>query len=420
MDACLWIVVAATILSGFFSLVSISLRSFRRVHLEEAFGGEEGDRLKEFERHLHSLRLTFSFCRALTNLVLAVAMVYLFDAPGVGWHRAVLALLAAGGVIAVFGVAIPSAWAAHAGEKMLAGTFGLLKAIRFAFLPITAVMRAFDTPIRRLSGVSDEEVADEENAKQEILQAASEGQAEGAVEPEEVEMIESVMEFGDTRADEIMTPRTDIFALPIGTPWQQACRQVAEAGHSRVPIYENDLDNIIGVLYAKDLLTYAGSSNEASLKPIMRKPFFVPQTKPLDDLLREFKVRKVHVAVVLDEYGGTAGMVTIEDVLEEIVGDISDEYDKPEPALMRRIDERSAEVEGRMYIDDLNEAMGLHIPEDEDYDTVAGFVFSELGYIPAVGETLEAKGAKFTVLAANDRKISRLRVEVLPDEQAEG
>ncbi len=161
------------------------------------------------------------------------------------------------------------------------------------------------------------------------------------------------------------------------------------------------------------MLKCAVGSEPADLRGLIRKCYFVPETKSLDDLLKEFKLRKVHLAVVLDEYGGTAGLVSVEDVIEEIVGDISDEYDEAVPAAVERIDERTAEVDGRFYVDELNDALGLELPEDEDYDTIAGFVFSELGYIPTVGETLEAGDAKFTVLAADERKITRLRVELL-------
>jgi CBS domain containing-hemolysin-like protein len=282
--------------------------------------------------------------------------------------------------------------------------------LRYALSPLIAVMHAFHMPIRRLSGQADSDEETGESAREEILQVATEGQAEGAVAAEQVEMIESVIEFSNTQAGEIMTPRTDVVALPLETPLPEARRQTLESGHTRMPIYEGDLDNIIGILYAKDLLGYTEPSPAADLRSVMRKPFFIPESKPLNALLRDFKNRKVHMAVVLDEYGGTAGLVTIEDVLEEIVGDISDEYDETTPALMRRLDAWTAEVEGRMYIDDLNDAMGLSIPEDEDYDTVAGMVFSELGYIPKAGETLAAHGATFTVLAADERKITRLRV----------
>ena len=412
----LWVVLALAVLSCFFSLVGISLRSFRRAELEKAFGGPSGRRrLERLEAELSSLRLTVSLCRVACNLTLVVVLLAVVGASGGGWGRVVLATAAAVAIIAVFGLAIPHAWAAYAGEKAIAAAYPILVAVRCALWPITALMGLFDVPVRRLAGITTEPAANGDSAKQEILHAAVVGRAEGAVNAEEAEMIESVIEFGQTHAGEIMTPRTDIFAIPVETRWEDACREVWQAGHSRVPIYERDIDNIIGILYAKDLLEQVRRGEPAGLREIMRKCYFVPETKALDSLLREFKGRKVHIAVVLDEYGGTAGLVTIEDVLEEIVGDISDEYDQAEPAQMLATDERTVEADGRVYIDDLNDALEIEIPEDEDYDTVAGFVFSELGYIPAVGETLEAQGARFTILAADERKITRLRVERAQD-----
>ncbi|MCK4275668.1 MAG: HlyC/CorC family transporter, partial [Phycisphaerae bacterium] len=305
---------------------------------------------------------------------------------------------------------IPHAWATYAGEKIVYALVRPLVVCRYALYPIAAIMQAFDVPVRRLCGILPQ-AAENDNAKQEILQAATEGQAEGAVDADEVEMIESVIEFGETQAAEIMTPRTDVFALPVDTAWENACQKVTAAGHTRVPVYEGDLDNIIGILYAKDLLRYTAEPKPKDVREIMRNPFFIPESKLLDDLLREFKGRQVHLAVVLDEYGGTAGLVTIQDVLEEIVGEITDEYDRTEPVLMEQIDEKTAQVDGRMYVDDLNDAMGLSLPEDEDYDTVAGLVFSELGYIPPEGEQLKAHGAAFTILAADERKITKLKVQ---------
>ena len=421
MSPFLWVVLTATALSGFFALASCALRAFRRVRLEEAFTGPTGrKRLETLENHLKSLRLTTAFCRAVANLVLVVAFVYLLGAPNGQWARAIWATAAAAAVIAIFGVAIPHAWASHAGEKVLARVLPVLMAFRYALYPVTAMMEAFDLPVRRLSGVADDEVQDEgESVKQEILHAASAGQAEGHVDAEEVEMIESVMELDETCAAEIMTPRTDIFALSVDMPLQEACEQTIEAGHTRVPLYEGDIDNIIGILYAKDLLQHVTQSEPPELRSVMREPYFVPETKSLDDLLREFKARKVHLAVALDEYGGTAGLITIEDILEEIVGEIADEYDRIEPDMLRRVDQRTVEADGRLHIDELNDAMELELPEDGDYDTVAGLVFSELGYIPTEGESLEAHGARFTVLAADERKISRLRVELLQQQPEE-
>ena len=414
-------VLICTVLSGFFSLAGHALGSFSRVRLEEAFSGPGGRRrLARLERHLRALRLTASWCRVASNLGLVVAMVYVLGGPAAGAGRLVAAAAAGAGLIALFGVAIPHAWAAHAGERFLAACLGVLLAVRYALYPLVAAMQAFDLPIRRLTGLSDAQDENDESAKQEILQVATEGRAEGTVDAEEVQMIQSVMEFGETHVGEIMTPRTDIFALHVDTVLGEATGRIVEAGHTRVPVFQGDLDNIIGVLYAKDLLQRAEGSAPAKLRDIMRKPFFVPETKPLDDLLREFKNRKVHIAVVLDEYGGTAGLVTVEDLIEEIVGDISDEYDRAAPALMKAVDDKMAEVDGRLPVDDLNDAMGLAVPEDEDYDTVAGLVFFELGYIPKVGETLDAWGATFTVLEADARRITRLRVQRIGSRGASG
>jgi len=410
-----WVVVGATALSGFFALTSYSLRVARRVQLEEVFSGPRGPRrLALLERHLPALRLTTSFLRAVSNLLLTISMLYLLDVWEHGAWRLAGAAAAVAGLVALFGIVIPHMWASYGGEKVLRRTLGFLVACRYALYPLVTVMAAFDLPIRRLSGVADREHGNgEEAAKAEILQAAEDGAAEGAVDAEEVEMIESVMEFGETHAGEIMTPRTDLFALPIETPWQEACARIVAAGHTRVPVYEGDIDNIVGVLYAKDLLHLVAQNRQVPLREIMRKPYFVPETKPLDDLLRQFKRRKVHIAIVLDEYGGTAGIATIEDLLEEIVGEIADEYDLEEPEEMERLDDRTVEIDARMHIDDLNDALELELPEDEDYDTVAGFIFSELGYIPQVGEKLESHRARFAVLAADERRLVRLRVERL-------
>jgi putative hemolysin len=412
MQPLMFLALLATVLSGFFALTGFSLRAFGRAKLEKAFSGPRGSRrLERFDRHLRGLQLTASFGRALSNLVLVVAILYLFD-PEREVFRAILAPLIAGGIIAIVGVGIPSAWARHAGEKVLAATLEVMLVFRYLFYPFVAVMAAMDVPVRRLAGVAGRRDGEMDAVKQEILQAASEGRAEGAVGEQEADMIASVVSLDEREAREVMTPRTDVFALPADLTCQEAARRIVQAGHSRVPIYDGGLDNIVGILYAKDLLGLLESSGQTDVRAVMRKPLFVPETKRLDDLLAELKVNKVHVAVVLDEHGGTAGLVTVEDVVEEIVGEISDEYDLSAPALLKRLDRRTAEADGRLRIDELNDAMGLHVPPGQDYDTVAGMIFAELGYIPSAGETLHAHGATFTVLAADERKITKVRVEL--------
>jgi putative hemolysin len=412
----LWVVLASVVLSGFFSLIGYAIRTFRRVPLERAFAGPGGrQRIALFGKHLTALRLTASFCRALFNLVLVVSMLYLFGVPEQGWRAAVWVTGLTGGIIAVFGVAIPHAWASSGGEKVLAATLSILMGFRYSLYPVIWVMQGFDVMARRLSGTVEPPDRGQDLAKREILEAASEGQAEGAVGADAVRMIELVMGFSESQAGQIMTPRTDIFAVSVDTPLPEAARQVAQSGHSRVPVYEGRLDNIIGVLYAKDLLQHVAGPGPAELREAIRKPFFVPATKPLSELLREFRSRGVHLAVVLDEYGGTAGLVSIEDVLEEIVGEIADEYDAPSPSATRKVAEGVFEVDGRMRVGELNRALGLKIREGPDYDTIAGFLLSELGYIPSAGERLQAHGARFTVQSADERRITKVRLELMKE-----
>lgn len=419
-----WIIIASAALSSFFALTGHALRVFSRAQLEKELTDENGDGqhaaalLRRFDRNLPALQLTASLGRSLCNILLLIGMLQLMHARLDDLSSVLQAAGLAAAIIATVGIALPMAWASRAAEKVIASTLPLLLGIRYALYPVLAILLAMDAAVGRLTERPDAPHITEEAAKQEILQAASEGQAEGAVDSDEVEMIASVMEFGEIDSGKIMTPRTDVFAMPVDMSWAQACERVSQAGHSRVPIYQGDLDNVIGVLYAKDLLQFAGKDKPATLHTLIRKPYFVPETKPLKALLHEFKVRRTHLAVVLDEYGGTAGVVSIEDILEEIVGEIADEYDSTVPTLMNRIDDETAEADGRLHIDDLNEAMGLDIPEDQGYDTIAGFLFSELGYIPPVGETLDARGARFTVLAADSRKIIRVRIQRLEKSSA--
>jgi len=177
-------------------------------------------------------------------------------------------------------------------------------------------------------------------------------------------------------------------------------------------VYEDNIDNIIGLIYAKDLLAEVGKeSDDFSLRERMREAYFVPESKPLRSLLHEFQNQKLHIAVVLDEYGGTAGIVTLEDILEELVGEITDEYEETPPESIRRIDENTIEVDARTYVDDLNDDYELDLPEDEDYDTVGGFVFSRLGYIPKTGEHFEYANLTFTISSAEPRRVKRVRIQ---------
>lgn len=333
-----------------------------------------------------------------------------------GWGFTVRTGLEAGGItvvlLSLFAIAIPHALSIHAGDAVVARSLGLLYLLRVGFWPFGRLCDAVEFVVRRLLGkaeVTDEE--ESERAEQEILDAVSEGEAYGAVDEEQKEMIESVIELGETAASVIMTPRTDINAVPAEASFEEVRRAILERGHSRIPVYEKSVDHIIGVVYAKDLLRLEpGDTFEA--RQVMRKVPYVPETKTLDELLDEFRATKVQIAIVLDEYGGTAGLVTIEDILEELVGEIDDEYDQKPPPAMNRIDDDTLEVDARVHISEINEELEINLPDEEDYDTIGGFVFATLGKIPATGEEFRHDNVNVKVVAAEPRRINRVRLHV--------
>jgi len=204
-----------------------------------------------------------------------------------------------------------------------------------------------------------------------------------------------------------------VMALDVNSNLQQVLEAIISAGHTRVPVYEENIDSIVGIIYAKDLLSeIGGNPQDFKLRDKMREAYFVPETKSLRTLLHEFQTQKLHIAVVLDEYGGTAGIVTLEDILEELVGEIADEYEETPSEPVKKIDERTLDVDARTYVDDLNDEFDLNLPEDEDYDTIGGFVFSLLGYIPKTGEQFHHENLKFTIVSAEARKVDRVRIEI--------
>jgi CBS domain containing-hemolysin-like protein len=325
----------------------------------------------------------------------------------------VFAFIIAMAIFSVFGLAVPHAWAKYAGEKVLSRTYKLLMLFERLAWPILYVLRVYDTFVRRLAGVVEATPEEEQEEKQEeFLNGLEQRRMEGVVDKEEQEMIENVLQLSETTADEIMTPRTDIVAVEVNSDLQAVLETIAKAGHTRVPVYEKDIDSIIGLIYAKDLLTEIGKNpREFKLGSKIRDAYFVPETKPLRVLLHEFQNQKLHIAIVLDEYGGTAGIVTLEDILEELVGEITDEYEKTPPEPIKKIDRNTIEVDARTYVDDLNDKFELNLPEDEDYDTIGGFVFSHLGYIPKTSACFDYESLEFTIVAAEARRIKRIRIE---------
>ena len=249
--------------------------------------------------------------------------------------------------------------------------------------------------------------------QREIKQLIDVGEEEGLLSEDEGEMIQSILSFRDTLAREIMVPRTDAVIISADTPIEKLLQLVIQEGHSRFPVHSGSSDNIIGILHVKDLLTF-WSEEHLDLKDIIRAPYFIPETKKISHLLRELRDKKSHMAIVIDEYGGTAGLVTIEDIIEEIIGEIHDEHDNDE-ILMVATDEGDLVVDARLEIEKLVEHFNLEVPKG-NFESVGGFIISLLGRVPQPQETITHAPLEMTIESADARKIRKVRVRVRKEE----
>lgn len=300
-------------------------------------------------------------------------------------------------------------------ERLLYRFWSMIALGKIALAPIVSIVDKLNVLAHRLAGLEPPEVGDGAIITEEILSAIDEGQREGVLESEAGTMIHRVMELSEDDVDSIMTPRTDMISIQSEMSLEQARIQLLEAGHSRVPVYRKNPDDIVGVLYAKDLLSYLsehGNTDETPLTKIIREPLYIPESTGIDKLLQTMKIKRIHIAIVLDEYGGVAGLVTMEDILEEIVGEIDDEYDTVNDEPIQTIQQGVIEVDARVHIDDLNEQFDYKLPEDGDFDTIGGFVFNQLERVPKLNEQLTWESLRITVLEADKRKIVKLRIAI--------
>ena len=312
--------------------------------------------------------------------------------------------------------------------ELVPKTLALANAERFAIalsLPIEFLARALSPLIRLLTGITSaiagifgaRATAEAQITAEELRLIVERGGEQGVLEAEEEQMINAVIELGSRRVHEVMIPRIDIAAMPVTATFDEVISTFVEEGHSRVPVYEETVDEIVGILYAKDLLPFLRSASgpRPELRTLLRSPVYIPESMTVDDLLHEFQRRKVHIAIVLDEYGGTAGLVTIEDLLEEIVGEIQDEYDTEEPMVVR-LSEDEARVDGRASVDELSELFDSNIEfEDEDeYDTVGGLIYHRIGGIPSPGDRVELDGLTLTVESTDGRRVGKVLVVRTP------
>lgn len=322
-------------------------------------------------------------------------------------------------IVLVFAELLPREIARNYAEPVALSTSYFINGLSLLTAPLAKIITVTG---RVLSGrwTETEEAGTASITEEDLRSYVDASEEEGVLKEEEKEMIYSIFDLGDTLAREVMVPRIDIVAVEADESVKSAMDIILRAGHSRVPVYEDTIDNIIGILYVKDMLIHWLKQGEpASIRGLQRNVYYVPETKPVTDLLRELQTKKVHIAIVADEYGGTAGLVTIEDILEEIVGEIQDEHDADE-FYMQYISDDEYIFSARMDLDDINDIMSMDLPTDEN-DTLGGLIYGALGHIPKEGEVIDGSsfgisGLELTVLTVDGRRIITARVKRIREE----
>ncbi len=430
--------VVIAILIGFnavFVAAEIALVTIRRSRVEQLVEEGHGSarRLERLltrpGRFLAVTQLGITFIGFLASAFAAVSLKVALQDALAGFaplapYADVLSLVVITAVLAlvtiVFGELVPKALALANAERFalaIAGPFELLEKL---LGPLVRLLEAITNAIARPLG--GEQTDRYRISMEELKILVERGGQQGVLEAEEEQMISAVIELGEGRIHEVMVPRIDVTAIPVDASMAEAVDTILREGHSRIPVYEESIDNIVGILYAKDLLPYLkDNAAPPELRRLLRTPLFVPESMSVDDLLHELQRRKVHIAIVLDEYGGTAGIVTIEDLLEEIVGEIQDEYDVEEPMVVRLSDDE-IRFDGRANIDDFVEALGVDLADEdrEEYDTVGGLVYHRIGGVPRVGDSLDVDSVTLTVESTDGRRVGKVLAVRHPRDEVGG
>lgn len=287
-----------------------------------------------------------------------------------------------------------------------------LQAFYWLFRPFIWVLNGFANVVLKVFGISTIGGHDAVHSTEELYYLLDQGKQSGALDTNEHELIKNVFDFNERVVKNIMVPRTKISGVELSTPKMEVVEMIISEGYSRLPVYDDIIDKIIGIVHAKDILPLLAQNKEWTLSDIIRKPYFVPETKKINDLLSELQQKRIQIAIVIDEFGGTAGMVTLEDIVEEIVGEIQDEYDEEKPTV-EKISDTEFIINAYATVYDVNEHLPHDLPEDEDFDTVGGLVSHAFGKIPEVGDSEECYGYLFTILKKTEQNIETIKLELV-------
>ena len=420
------IVAVLIVLEALFVAAEIALVSIRRSRVEQLVdeGNSSARRVQKLlarpGQFLAVIQIGITFVALLASAFAAESQVSVLrdDLDTIPFLKASgysggLALLIVTAVISLatilFGELLPKTLALANPERFALFFARPVEIMGAVFRPLVWVLTHINDWITRLLGVT--QMDHDAISSEELRILVERGGEQGTIEAEEEQMIGAVLELGESRVHEVMVPRTDIVALDVGASLDETVDTIVRAGHSRIPVYEDAIDNIMGILYAKDLLPYLKGPDKApDMRKLLRAPLFVPESMLVDDLLHSLQRRKVHIAIVLDEYGGTAGLVTIEDLIEEIVGEIQDEYDTEEPMIVK-LSDNEARVDGRANADDLVDHFEINLngEDREEYDTVGGLIYHRIGGIPKVGDTVDVDGMlTLTVESTDGRRVGKV------------
>lgn len=414
--------------NGFFVAAEFAIVKVRASQIElQAKSGSKVARIaKSITQHLDGYL-------AATQLGITLASLAL------GWVGETVMTNLVGEIFAAFGIDISLGWAKTAGFVLAFGTITILHVVLgelapksiaiqkpvattmkiaiplrffyYLFIPFIWVLNGFANFLLRLVGIQPHP-HEGAHSSEELQYLLDKGKESGALNNAEHELIKNVFDFNERIVKNIMVPRTKIVAIEVTDTTDEFIETVMEEGYSRIPIYDDNIDQIVGVVHTKDILPLVARGQEVVLKDIMRKPYFIPETKKINDLMAEFQLKRIQIAFVLDEFGGTAGMVTLEDIVEELVGEIQDEYDEETP-VVEQISETEFMVDAGASVHDANGYLPLELPESSDYDTVAGLVSHIFEKIPEVGESVEELGYVFTIIKKTQQNIEFVKLDLV-------
>ena len=411
------------ILSGLFSASETALTAFKSTDLEEIenINPRKAKLLKKWLTKPNEILTAILLGNNIVNILASsiatiVTMQILGSGPQSG-NAVAIATVSMTVVVLIFGEITPKIVAKTYSRKVSNAVIGPIYLLSIIALPIIKLLMIVTKIISRMMGVDIKH----ENlmiTEEEIKSYINVGEAEGIIEEEEREMIHSIIEFGDTTAKEVMTPRTSVFMLDAESTIDEVWDEIIESGYSRIPVYGEDLDEILGILYVKDLMSLAKKGNtNIPIKNVLREAYFVPDTKSIVEILDEFRTKQVHMAIILDEYGGTVGVLTIEDLIEEIIGEIKDEYDLHEEDEVEKVGESKYKVDARINIEDLNKELEIGIPESEDYESLGGYILDILGRVAEVDDIVSLDGVTMKVLEVDKTRVVKILIEISEDEE---